>query len=50
MLEMAQTPNKVSEGFKYGKTFAEVERQVLLMENQINIFDLMEDKNGKETE
>ena len=38
---MAKTPNLVSDGFKYGKTFFEVERRVDLINNQVSIFDCL---------
>lgn len=40
---MAKTPNLVSDGFKYGQTFFEVERQVDCINNQINIFDYLKE-------
>ena len=40
---MAKTPNLVSNGFKYGQTFFAVERQVDMINNQINIFDYLKE-------
>lgn len=42
---MSKCDNLVSQGFKYGKTFAEVEKEVDRINNQISMFDLLrEDK------
>lgn len=43
--QMSECDNLVSQGLKYGKTFAEVEKEVDRINNQISIFDLLrEDK------
>lgn len=42
---LSQDKEIVSQGFKYGKTFQEVEKEVDLINNQMTIFDILEDKN-----
>ena len=37
---MANVPDTISKGFKYGESFFEIERQVDLINSQISIFDL----------
>lgn len=41
---LSQDKEIVSQGFKYGQTFEEVEWQVDLINNQMTIFDILEDK------
>ena len=41
--KMANEKNTVSQGFKYEKTFFEVEKQVERINNQINIFDYLKE-------
>ena len=41
---MAQTPDLVSNGFRYGKTFWEVEREVNAINGQISIWDYLAQK------
>ena len=40
---LAQEQNTVSKGFKYRLTFFEVERKVDLINNQINIFEYLQE-------
>lgn len=41
---MNKCSNKVSNNFRYGQTFEQVNREIDLINNQISIFDIMEDK------